>query len=331
MENFNMNKVKIIGENIPNIPWQDKPAGSYDAVWRYSQNPIIKRDQIRPANSIFNSAVVTWQNGFIGVFRVDHRDRRSRLHKGTSSDGINWNIAEQPITFLCDIDAIRKDVAYGYDPRVVKIENRYWITWCNGIGNRPTIGVAWTEDFETFHQEENAFLPYNRNGVLFPRKINDRYVMLNRPSDNGSTPFGDIFLSQSPDMKYWGEHRLVMVADGHWSYVKVGAGPIPIETSEGWLMIYHGVLNSCSGMLYSAGVALLDLEQPEKVIARSENYILSPWMDYECVGDVPNVVFPCAALCDAATGRIAIYYGAADTVVAMAFTTVDELLEQMKK
>src|SRR5690606_36173450 len=112
---------------------------------------------------------------------------------------------------------------------------------------------------------------------------------------------------------------------------KIGAGPVPIETREGWLLIYHGVLTSCNGFVYSMGAALLDLDEPWKVRHRTGPYLLSPPKDYECVGDVPNVVFPCAALCDAATGRLAIYYGAADTVTALAFAYVDELIAFVKE
>jgi beta-1,4-mannooligosaccharide/beta-1,4-mannosyl-N-acetylglucosamine phosphorylase len=154
--------------------------------------------------------------------------------------------------------------------------------------------------------------------------------MLSRPSDRGHTPWGDIFLSQSPDMRYWGEHRFVMGTKGVWQSTKIGAGPTPIETTEGWLLIYHGVLTSCNGFVYSAGAALLDLEEPWKVLYRTASYILSPQTLYECVGDTPNVAFPCAALCDAPTGRIAIYYGAADTVTCLAFTQVDDLMDYMK-
>ena len=176
-----------------------------------------------------------------------------------------------------------------------------------------------------------AFLPFNRNGVLFPRTINGNYALLSRPSDSGHTPFGDIYYSESPDLTYWGKHRHVMSPmDNSWQFTKIGGGPAPIETSEGWLLIYHGVLNSCNGFVYSAGVALLDIDQPWKVIARAKPYILNPREYYECVGDVPNVVFPCATLCDADTGRLAIYYGAADTVVAMAFAFVDELVDFIK-
>jgi beta-1,4-mannooligosaccharide/beta-1,4-mannosyl-N-acetylglucosamine phosphorylase len=212
---------------------------------------------------------------------------------------------------------------------VTWLEDRYYVTWCNGY-HGPTIGVGYTFDFQEFHFLENALLPYNRNGVLFPRQINGKYVMLSRPSDRGHTPFGDIFLSQSPDLIHWGEHRFVMAASGGWQSTKVGAGPIPIETPDFWLLFYHGVLTSCNGFVYSMGAALLDLEQPWKVRYRSAPYLLSPQTLYECVGDVPNVAFPCAALVDGPTGRIAIYYGGADTVTALAFARLDEVVEFVK-
>ncbi len=188
-----------------------------------------------------------------------------------------------------------------------------------------------TNDFEHFYQLENAFLPFNRNGVLFPRKINGKFAMLSRPSDSGHTPFGDIFFSESPDMQYWGKHRWVMGTKAWtWQSTKIGAGPIPIETPEGWLLFYHGVLTSCNGFVYSFGAALLDLDEPWKVIARAAPYLLSPQTQYECVGDVPNVAFPCAALYDPPTGRLAIYYGGADTVTALAFSRIEEVLDFVK-
>ncbi|MDA3733426.1 glycoside hydrolase family 130 protein [Niameybacter massiliensis] len=323
---------KIIGQALPNIPWQDKPEGCTDVVWRYSNNPVIKRNAIPSSNSIFNSAVVPFEGKFAGVFRCDSKSRSMDIFAGFSEDGINWNINHEPITFEGD-DAEILNREYRYDPRVCFIEDRYYITWCNGY-HGPTIGVAYTFDFKTFHQLENAFLPYNRNGVMFPRKINGLYGMVSRPSDTGHTPFGDIFYSQTPDMEFWGKHRHVMSTvkgdDSAWQSTKIGAGPIPIETSEGWLMIYHGVLNSCNGFVYSFGAAILDIDQPWIVKYRTKPYLLSPQELYECVGDVPNVAFPCAALTDAETGRIAIYYGCADTVTGLAFAQVDELVEYIK-
>lgn len=318
----------IIGENLPNIPWQDRPAGCTDIVWRYSNNPIIKRNQIPGANSIFNSAVIVKEGKFVGIFRSDNTAMEQHLFLGKSENGIDWDIEHEPLP-LYDKQGNQTAVACGYDPRVCYIEDRYYVTWCKDY-HGPTIGVAYSYDFKQFFLLENAFLPFNRNGVLFPKKIQNKFLMLSRPSDNGHTPFGDMYLSQSPDMEHWGYHRYVMKAEG-WAWTKIGAGPIPIELSDGWLLIFHGVGTTCNGMVYSMGAAILDKEEPWKVKYRCKPYILRPTELYECVGDVPNVTFPCATVHDAATGRIAIYYGAADTVVGLAFTQVDELVDFIKK
>ncbi|ABX03539.1 MAG TPA: glycosidase [Herpetosiphon sp.] len=327
MEAATLQSTTILGSALPSIPWEERPVGNSDVVWRYSGNPVIPRDAIPTSNSIFNSAVVPFKDGFAGVFRCDDKRRVMNIHRGFSKDAVNWEIDPKPLEFSGDPEVTAFE--YRYDPRVCWIEDRYYVTWCNGY-HGPTIGVAYTYDFETFHQLENAFLPFNRNGVLFPRRINGKYAMVSRPSDNGHTPFGDIYYSESPDMEHWGKHRFVMGTKGGWQSTKIGAGPTPIETTEGWLLFYHGVLTSCNGFVYSFGAALLDLEQPWKVIYRTAPYLLAPQTLYECVGDVPNVAFPCAALTDAATGRIAIYYGCADTVTGIAFAQVDEVLSFLK-
>lgn len=319
----------IIGPALPNIPWEDRPQGVTDVVWRSSKNPIVPRNAIPCANSIFNSAVVPFEGKFAGVFRVDNKEREMRIHSAFSEDGVHWDIDPETWNLVNEIEDIAPFV-YGYDPRCCKIGDEYVVTWCNGY-HGPTIGMAVTRDFKTYYQKENAFLPFNRNGVMFPRKINGNYAMLSRPSDDGHTPFGDIYYSESPDMTYWGKHRYVMGTTGGWQSKKIGAGPIPIETTEGWLLFYHGVLNSCNGFVYSFGAAILDIDQPWKVKYRTKPYLLSPQTMYECVGDVPNVAFPCAALCDAETGRITIYYGGADTVICMAHCQVDELIQFIKE
>ena len=165
--------------------------------------------------------------------------------------------------------------------------------------------------------------------------------MLSRPSDSGHTPFGDILLSQSPDMKYWGEHRLVMQKGGKgwWQGVKIGCGPAPIEieyendkgeTEQGWLMFYHGVSTTCNGFVYSFSAAILDHDKPSIVRYRCGDYMLTPEMPYETTGFVDNVCFPVAALTDEKDGKIAIYYGCADTVVGLCFTTIDETVDFIK-
>lgn len=324
---------KIIGPALANMPWEDKPAGEKEPIWRYSGNPIIGRHGNQRSNSVFNSAVVPFRGGFAGVFRCDSRSISMDLFAGRSQDGLHWEIDDEPIHFIGADSEIAVN-EYRYDARITPMEGKYYITWCNGY-HGPTIGVAWTEDFKAFHQLENAFLPFNRNGVLFPRKIGGMYMMMSRPSDNGHTPFGDIYVSQSPDLEFWGRHRYMMGTvkgnESVWQSTKIGPGPTPIETDEGWLLIYHGVITTCNGFVYRMGAALLDLDEPWRVKYRSKDYLLAPWELYECVGDVPNVVFPCAALTDSATGRIAIYYGCADTVTGIAFTTVDELLRFVKE
>ena len=323
---------KIIGPELKNMPWQDRPEGHFMPVWRYDANPIIGRHATKRSNSVFNSAGVPFGDGFAGVFRCDNRAVQMDIYVGFSKDGINWEISDDPIVF--EGDPVVTEKVYRYDPRVCCLDGKYYITWCNGY-HGPTIGIGWTEDFKTFHQIENAFLPYNRNGVLFPRKIDGKYMLMSRPSDTGHTPVGDIFVSQSYDMEFWGKHRHMMgpskFEDSGWQCTKIGAGPVPIETDEGWLLIYHGVITTCQGYVYRMGAALLDRDEPWKVLYRTSDYIMAPYEDYEMNGDVPNVTFPCATLCDAETGRIAIYYGCADTVTGLAFTTVDTLLEYMKE
>lgn len=316
-----------------NFPWQDKPAGSKDVLWRHTNNPIINRDAIATSNSIFNSAVVPFKDGYAGVFRCDNKAVQMNIFTGFSVDGIHWDINHEPIVFgEGNTSMIASD--YKYDPRVTFIEDRYWITWCNGY-HGPTIGIGYTFDFKTFYQCENAFLPFNRNGVLFPEKINGKYAMLSRPSDNGHTPFGDIYISYSPDMKYWGEHRCVMkvtpFADSAWQCTKIGAGPVPILVEDGWLLLYHGVIHTCNGFRYSMGAAILDKDNPDIVKYRTQPYLLAPKENYECVGDVPNVVFPCAALHDVEADKLAVYYGAADTVVGMAFGKLSEVVAFTKE
>ncbi|MFD3258420.1 glycosylase [Paenibacillus lentus] len=322
-----MTEVRIIGEKLTNMPWQDKPEGSAGPVWRHSANPVIQRNPAKGIARIFNSAVVPFEGRFVGVFRAETINGRPHLHLGWSDNALDWSIEEQCISFV-DQNGKPFQPNYAYDPRLVQVEGTYYMIWCTDFYGA-AIGVAKTEDFKTFVRLENPFLPFNRNGVLFPRKINGNFVMLSRPSDSGHTPFGDVFLSESPDFVYWGKHRHVMTKGGQgwWQSVKIGGGPAPIETTEGWLMFYHGVTGTCNGLVYSMGAVILDRDEPSKVKYRSANYVLTPEEWYEERGFVSNVVFPCATLHDAETGRIAIYYGAADTYVGVAYTTVQEIVD----
>jgi len=323
-----MPKIDVRCPALPNIPWEDRPSDGADVLWRWPGNPVVPSRAIPASTYVHNSAVVPFGGAFAGVFRIDNRSRRMELHAGRSQDGLHWQLDPDRIQFEGadpEIGAFR----YAYDPRVCWIEDRYYVMWCNGY-HGPTIGLGYTTDFKRFTQLENAFLPFNRNGVLFPRRIGKRFAMLSRPSDNGHTPFGEIYYSESPDLEFWGRHRHVMSPireENGWQSTKIGAGPVPIETSEGWLLLYHGVVTTCNGFVYSAGAALLDLDEPWKVVCRCDPYLMTPSTLYEQVGNVPNVVFPCAALVDGPSGRLALYYGGADSVVGVAFGYVQDIVD----
>jgi beta-1,4-mannooligosaccharide/beta-1,4-mannosyl-N-acetylglucosamine phosphorylase len=324
-------KYQIIGAtDVPNMPWQERPEDlGTIPVWRYTENPIINRNPIPGVARIFNSAVVPYEGAFIGVFRAEQTDGIPFVYLGRSQDGIHWNFDEKPIPFE-DEEGKLFMPKYAYDPRLVKVEDTYYIIWCQDFYGA-AIGMAKTKDFKKFVRVENPFLPFNRNAVLFPRKINGNFVMLSRPSDSGHTPFGDVFLSESPDLTFWGKHRHVMGrSEEWWESLKIGGGAAPIETSEGWLMFYHGVTGTCNGYVYSIGGVILDKDEPSKVKYRCNTFLITPEEWYEERGFVPNVCFPCATIHDAATGRIAIYYGAADSYVAMAFTTLDDIIDYIK-
>ena len=320
----------IIGSALPNIPWEEKPKGYPYALWRSNKNPLIGWNPTLNTSRIYNSAPVPFEGGFAGVFRADERHGRAALHAGRSKDGFSFDIDDKKIEWV-DENGKPATPSYAYDPRVVLIDGWYYITWCDDFPGA-SIGLGRTKDFKTFIRMENPLMPFNRNGVLFPRKINGEYVLLSRPSDSAHTPFGDIILSHSKDLTYWGKHRMVMRrgGSGWWQGVKIGAGPIPIETKEGWLMFYHGVSTTCNGFVYSIGAAILDINNPEKVLYRLRDYLLTPELPYETTGFVPNVLFPVSVLTDAPTGRIALYYGAADTFTAVCFGQVDEIIATIK-
>ncbi len=329
-----MSKVKLICDALPNIPWQDRPEGCTDPVWRYDANPVIDRNPCEGVARIFNSAVIPYEGKFIGLFRVEEKVGVPYIRLGRSDDGIHFTIEDKHLEVIEEDGSIACDFNH-YDPRLVKIEDWYYGIWCEPCvtaDNYPTLGVCRTQDFKKFYRVKSPVLPPQRNGVFFPRKVNGTYRLLSRPSDLAHTPFGNIFMSSSPDMHYWGDHVCVLRKEdcGCWGCCKIGAGPAPIETSEGWLLFYHGVQATCNDMVYSMGACILDRDDPSKVLYNCMPYLLTPETLYEQNGFVANVLFPCATLQDSETGRIAIYYGGADSVTGLAFTDVDTVVDYIK-
>ena len=245
-----------------------------------------------------------------------------------SKDGYHFKPWPKPVDMPYDNPRFKKYAdSMIYDPRVTKIEDAYYMVHAAHSGYTCRLSLVKTEDFKKFQWIEFISEPDNRNGVLFPEKINGLYARLDRPNTGSET--GDMWVSYSPDLRFWGKSECVLRPwEGiRWAWTKVGAGATPIKTPEGWLNIFHGVRTQCkSHFVYQLGVCLLDLEDPSKVKAMSEDAILIPEEQYELVGQTPSVVFTCGAVVED-SGEVKIYYGGADTVQCVATTTLERLID----
>jgi beta-1,4-mannooligosaccharide/beta-1,4-mannosyl-N-acetylglucosamine phosphorylase len=313
---------------------------------RYPQNPIITRCDI-PAidslltdvSSVFNPGATRFRDQTLLLLRVQSRSRETFILPATSPDGIHFKVGSDPV-HLPGIDQLGYKVFHVYDARITCIDDLYYITVAIDTHQGCRIGLLQTSDFRDYTFLGVPFDGDARNAVLFPEKIDGRYVMLHRPNrtrlDDGVATGSAIELAVSYDLKDWRSEGVVMEGRFHYWDELIGSGPPPIKTRRGWLHIYHGVAThfACSN-IYQAGVVLLDLEHPEQVIARSRCNLLEPREMYELTGQVPNVVFP-SGLVPAQTDpdgfvgentELYIYYGAADTSVCLATATVRRLLE----
>lgn len=299
-----------------------------EVVRRHPGNPILTPDDMPVScNGVFNSGVVAHDGGTVMVLRVEDIDRFQHFRLATSTDGVRFDVSSDPVRFDPDPDAERYEGII-YDPRITPIEGRYILCYAAHSDLGVRIGMAETHDFSRFVRLPFGSAVDNRNAALFPRRIGDRYVRLERPQTIKDR--GDLWISYSPDLVHWGEYHCIAETRPHaWDQWKLGAGAVPIETDEGWLCIVHGACKTASGAIYRIGLILLDRDDPKRVVARSRGAILWPKEPYERVGDVPNVVFTSGAIVDA-SGEVKIYYGGADTVMCLATTTLDELLDAVK-
>jgi predicted GH43/DUF377 family glycosyl hydrolase len=303
---------------------------------RYAPNPLLTvNDWPYPANSIFNAGATQLPSGeTLLLVRVEDRRGISHLTVARSADGItNWQIDAQP-TFLPDPEHYPEEIWGIEDPRITWVEElaRYAITYTSYSTSGPLVSLALTSDFRTFERKGAIMPPEDKDAALLPRRINGRWALLHRPVPGFAGTKANIWLSYSPDLKHWGDHCVVLEArrGAWWDANKIGLSPQPIETPEGWLIIYHGVRNTAGGCLYRLGLALLDLEQPCHVIRRGDEWVFGPHQPYERVGDVGDVVFPCGVIHDLESGEVRMYYGAADTCLALAIGTLNDLLDWLK-
>lgn len=297
---------------------------------RYKKNPILKaQDWPYPVNSVFNAGATLLPDGTtLLLCRVEDRRGISHLSAARSANGIDdWKIDTQP-TLLPDPDNYPEEMWGIEDPRITFVPElkKYVIVYTAYTRDGPGVALAMTEDFKNFERFGVIMPPEDKDAALFPIRIDGKWAMIHRPM---SPTRAHMWISYSPDLKNWGNHVLMMVArkGAWWDANKIGLSPPPIKTQAGWLVIYHGVKQSCSGCIYRLGLALFDLKNPAICIKRGTEWMFAPVEPYEQHGDVGNVVFPCGYTIGTDGDTVNLYYGAADTCIALATGSIKQMLE----
>lgn len=293
---------------------------------RYPGNPILDRTQVPyPCNTVFNTAACKHDGQYLLLLRVEDLRGHSHLTLARSSDGYSFTVDPQPWVIPSADPDFEPYERFGVeDPRITPLEGWYYITYTayGPFGTRA--GIGRTKDFIGFERLCLATEVDNKDAVLFPEKIGGRYVLLTRPS-TALGAGGAIWITYSSDLLHWGGSRLLLSPEPGWGATKVGASTPPIRTERGWLVLYHGVRQTGGGVLYRIGALLLELEDPSRLLGYSPYFIFGPETLYERVGDVPNVVFPCGVVVEPGQ-RLRMYYGCADTCIAVAEADIGDIL-----
>ena len=314
---------------------------SAPVIYRYEGNPILKPSDVPYGPAlVFNVGVAKYQGHYLMVFRNDYavdgviENSLTDIGLAESPDGIHWTPRPAPIFRLHDKETLR-----AYDPRLTVIDSRLYLSFAVDTRHGLRAGIARTDDLEHF-EILSLSLPDNRNVVLFPEKIGGLYYRLDRPFpvySRGTAERFDIWISASPDLRYWGDSALLLgVEDVPIANTKIGPGAPPVKTEQGWLALFHAVDTDPSRgkngweirwqKRYTVGVMLLDLQDPRKIIGLSRRPLMVPEADYETShGFRNNVIFPSAMILED-DGEVKIYYGAADTVTCLATSRVEALV-----
>ena len=313
---------------------------------RYPGNPILTRAEmpdipplLTDVTSVFNPGAVMDGGITSLMLRVQARSRETFMVMAESADGFRFVVRPEIVNFA-GIESVRDRIYHVYDARITRLEGAHYVMFAMDTDRGCRLGLARTEDLRDFRFLGVTSTDDVRNGVLFPEKIGGLYLRLERPNtarlEGGPTTGSEIWLAGSDDLIDW--RRLGPVMGGRFHYWDefIGSGPPPVKTRQGWLHVYHGVATHFgSANIYQAGVVLLDLRDPARVLGRSRGNILEPRECYELTGQVPNVVFPSGMVVDELdaegyalpTSPVRVYYGVADTAVGLAVTTIGELLD----
>jgi beta-1,4-mannooligosaccharide/beta-1,4-mannosyl-N-acetylglucosamine phosphorylase len=313
---------------------------------RHPGNPILTRANIpaippllMDATSVFNPGAVKFDGRYLLMLRVQARSRETFMVMAESPDGVRFTVRPEVVE-LKGLEKVREKIYHVYDARITRLDGAFDIMFAMDMDGGCRLGLARTEDFKDFRFLGITSTDDVRNGVLFPEKVNGAYLRLERPNrarlEGGPTTGSSIWLAESDDLIHWKGRGPVLDGRFHYWDEYIGSGPPPVKTRQGWLHIYHGVATHFgSANIYQAGVVLLDLHDPGRVVGRCRGNILEPREPYELAGQVPNVVFPSGMIVEELdpegyalpSSPVKVYYGAADTAVGLAVTTVGELLE----
>jgi predicted GH43/DUF377 family glycosyl hydrolase len=296
---------------------------------RYSGNPILSRqDWPYPINSVFNAGAVRLSSGdTLLLCRVEDRSGLSHLCAARSENGIDgWRIDAEP-TLMGNPRDYPEEIWGIEDPRITYVPEleQYAVAYTSFARGGPGVSLALTKDFRSFERFGVIMPPEDKDAALLPRRINGCWALIHRPV---TTTGAHMWISYSPDLRHWGNHKIILEArrGGWWDANKIGLCSPPIETPGGWLMIYHGVRRTASGSIYRLGLALFDLQRPEVCLQRGNSWMFGPEAPYERGGDVSDVVFPCGQTIGADGDTIHLYYGAADSSVALATGSIQCLI-----
>ena len=300
---------------------------------RHQLNPILTAgDWPYPVNSVFNPGATLLPDGTtLLLCRVEDRRGHSHFCVARSANGVdNWTIDPEP-TLVGDPKHFPEELWGIEDPRITYIQelSKYAVVYTAYTRDGPGVSLALTEDFHDFERYGVIMPPEDKDAALLPHRIGDQWALIHRPV---SAPRAHMWMSYSRDLRHWGNHKIMLEArrGAWWDANKIGLSPPPIETPTGWLVIYHGVRQTAAGSIYRLGLALFDLQTPEICLKRSDEWVFGPQQSYEQRGDVDNIVFPCGYTLGPDGDAIRLYYGAADTRIALATGSVRSLLEWLQ-
>jgi predicted GH43/DUF377 family glycosyl hydrolase len=327
-----LNPIILSDEPPEPIPQGQQVLGAsadHPLFMRFSGNPLLSRQNWPyPINSVLNAGAVQLQDGnTLLLCRVEDKSGLSHLCAARSTNGVdNWRIDSRP-TLLANPDEYPEEIWGIEDPRITYVPElaQYAVAYTSFARGGPGVSLALTKDFRSFERFGVIMSPEDKDAALLPRRIGGRWALIHRPM----TALGaHMWISYSPDLRHWGSHKIILEArrGGWWDANKIGLCSPPIETAKGWLAIYHGVRQTASGSIYRLGLALFDLEKPEICLQRGNSWIFGPEAPYERNGDVNDVVFPCGQTIGADGDTIKLYYGAADSCIALATGSIRRLL-----